>query len=100
MTPPHEPWNRLVAAARSAPAEARADHPPYGFATRVAALAFERVERPLWGLYERFSWRALGLAAGLAVASAVLNVAPALQAFNDDDLIVDDDPVALVFDLL
>lgn len=95
MNPAPDPWTRLVASARHAPVGERPIAVPYGFASRVVARAFGAAERPWWGLVEHLSWRALGLAAGLAIASAALNFAPALQAFQHD-LAVEQDPVALL----
>ena len=92
-------WQRLVASARRAPVEDGPVSAPPGFATRVVALAMERMaERPLLGLVESFSWRALGVAAGLAVASALVNFVPARQAFRSTTNI-EQDPVAIVLDL-
>ena len=45
---------------------------PYGFATRVAALAFAR-ERRFVSLIERFALRALGVACLLALVSVAAN---------------------------
>jgi hypothetical protein len=100
MNPSPDPWSRLVAAARRVPSAEQAEALPLGFATRVVALAWERPERALLGGLERFSWRALGLAGALAVASAAWSVAPVLQAFAEDDFILGEDPVALVFELM
>jgi len=92
-------WQRIVASARRVPVEDGHVSAPPGFATRVVALAMERMsERPLLGLVERFSWRALGVAAGLAVASALVNFVPARQAFKSTTTI-EQDPVAIVLDL-
>jgi hypothetical protein len=98
MNPTPDPWKDLVDAARRAPTDQRAIVMPYGFAARVVARAFERTERPWLGLFEHLSWRALGVAGGLALASVALNFVPAVQAF-EHDLIVEQDPVALVLEL-
>jgi hypothetical protein len=95
MNPAPDPWTRLIASARRAPAEEPLVSVPFGFPSRVVALAFSQPERPWVGLVEQFSWRALGLAAGLALASAALNLAPAVQAFQHD-LFIEQDPVALL----
>lgn len=93
------PWSRLVAAARRASAAGEQPSAPVGFATRVVAIAFQRADdRPLLGLFERFSWRALGMAGGLAAASVLFNFSPAVQAF-EHDFTAEHDPVALVLDL-
>jgi len=88
-------WQNLVAAARRAGDE-RATGAPYGFATRVAALALS--ERRSVGLLERFSWRALGVAALLAVVSVVANYSIP-NANADEDALLDESSVASVFDL-
>lgn len=100
MKTPHDDWDRLVAAARRAPAgDLRPVEAPVGFATRVVAQAFARTgEASLLGLLDRFSWRALAVAFGLAVASVGLNFASARQVFLPDTL-ADQDPVTVVLDL-
>lgn len=67
---PRHPWSRLAAAARRHVDE-RDTAAPYGFSTRVAALAWTEVRGPF--LLERFAFRALGLAALLALGSVALN---------------------------
>ena len=62
QTPPE--WQRLVAAARRR-IDDREVSAPYGFATRVAALALA-AERPVASLFERFSLRAMSVAALLS----------------------------------
>lgn len=99
MNHPTDFWQRLIAAARRAPADEGDLAMPLGFATRVVGLAFAaEAERPLFGLFERFSWRALGVALALAAVSAAANLAPALQALRAQPSI-EQDPVALVLDL-
>jgi hypothetical protein len=61
-------WSRLVTAARRVP-QSRDDSAPYGFATRVAAIAFAQ-ERAT-SLLDRFALRAVGLASLVALASVV-----------------------------
>ena len=66
-------WQRLIVAARQAPL-AGDDAAPYGFSTRVAALAMAAVERPsLRSSLNRFSWRALGFSLMLMIVSIVAN---------------------------
>ena len=60
-------WERLAAAARRAP-EDRDARAPFGFSTRVAALAM--AGRPTGSLVERFALRAMIVACGLARAVA------------------------------
>ncbi len=68
MNTPDNRWQRLAAAARQIRDE-RDTAAPAGFATRVAAHAFARVEQPFSAILARFSWRALGFAALLALVS-------------------------------
>lgn len=107
---PRHPWARLTAAARELPAAADMSA-PYGFATRVAAIAFAHENRVI-SLLERFSLRALGVASLLALFGVALNypalstsvVAPApVQAVHvapveEVELLAADDAVAVVLD--
>ena len=98
MTPPeHEQsWARRTAGARRAPRGPDAAA-PFGFSTRVAALAFA-AEGPMRSLLERFSLRAVGVASLLAVASVVVSY-PVLTAHPaDDELIALEDPVAMLLE--
>lgn len=101
MNADHPEWMRLVAAARRAPVDARDTAAPYGFATRVAALAMARpVERPFSALVERFAFRALALAGLLAAASVAANLPPVLRMLEEDSMAVQDPVVeVLAFDL-
>lgn len=95
---PQHPWSRLTAAARHA-SDPRDTAAPYGFATRVAALAMA-VERPMGSLFERLSWRALGVACLLAVASVAVNYSALTGARADEDLVIGgDEVVAELLDL-
>jgi hypothetical protein len=90
---PRHPWSRLVAAARQAPREGDASA-PYGFSTRVAALGLGTQGKV--SLYERFAWRALGLAALMAVGSIATNFS-AIGAEPATELVMEDyDPVAVL----
>lgn len=63
-------WQRLAAAARRAP-EDRDDTAPFGFATRVAALAFAGRSLPTTGmLLEKFALRGLLAACACSAAAA------------------------------
>jgi len=86
-------WQRLVTAARQAPVQGD-DVAPYGFSTRVAAMAMS-VERPtMQAIVNRLSWRALGVALMLMVASIAANYSSlAAVGEGDQDPI---DPVAEV----
>jgi hypothetical protein len=94
---PKHPWSRLVAAARRAPDE-RDPAAPYGFATRVAALAMTR-ERAVNSLLERFSLRALGIACLLAMVSVAANYSTLPGVVADQESVATDDPVAELVDL-
>jgi hypothetical protein len=86
MNTPDNRWSRLAAAARQIRAE-RDTAAPSGFATRVAAHAFAQVEQSFSALFVRFSWRALGFAALLALGSVAANYSAisALISSSDDD---------------
>ena len=89
-------WARLTAAARRAP-QAGKPAAPYGFSTRVAALAFANADRPARSLFERFALRAVGVASLLAVASVLANYsALSVEAAEDDYSVVGEDPVSLL----
>ncbi len=87
-----DPWMKLVAAARRAPAEEPAEL-PLGFATRVAAqgLAQRREPADLFGV---FALRALGVALAVLITSAAvgypLSSANAADNSSSDEL---EDPV-------
>lgn len=97
-TDPKHPWARLVAAARHVPDE-RDAHAPYGFATRVAALALapERETKSLW---ERLSLRALGIACLLALVSVAANYSAFANAVSEEENATAEDPVAEMIDLV
>lgn len=104
---PRGAWMRLTAAARQGD-EAPGTAAPYGFATRVAAIALAQEARVV-SVLERFAFRAVGVASLLALFSVVLNYevlspAPAAQvattaAFDESELMPTDDAVAIVLDL-
>jgi hypothetical protein len=97
MSPHEKSWQRLLEGARRA-------HPsgdesaPYGFSTRVAALAFEQVQpAPIFG---RVALRAAGVACLLALVAVGLNYSAITGAFEDDSVVAAaDDPVAEVVNL-
>jgi hypothetical protein len=68
---PHDPWSRLTRAARQI-RDDRDTSAPYGFSTRVAALALA-MERRGASVVDRLAWRALGVAGLVALFSVVLN---------------------------
>jgi hypothetical protein len=92
------PWSRLAAAARSAPDD-RDPSAPFGFSTRVAALALSNnPPRSSFSMvFERLSWRALGVACVLMLASVAVSY-PAIARTSDDEVTVRD-PVAEVLEL-
>ncbi len=92
----NQPWARLTAAARRAPLGGETAA-PYGFSTRVAALAFA-AERPIRSLFERFSIRAVAVAGLLAVLSVAANysaLVPVASAASEDELVAGVDPVSV-----
>lgn len=102
LNEPRHPWSRLTAAARTVQ-EARDESAPYGFATRVAALAFAQ-ERVVASLLERFAFRAVALSVLLALLSVALNygdlTAPTTSvAAVEEFSLPTHDAVAIVLDL-
>lgn len=95
---PNLSWNRLAAAARTAP-DSRDTSAPYGFATRVAALAMSQ-ERKVVSLFERFAVRALCAACLLAILSAVVSY-PAINntPTGSDEESVEDEPVTVMVEV-
>ena len=104
MNTPEKSWQRLVEAARRAPPPQPGDEAaPFGFATRVAALAFGPQQaarsRPI---FARLSLRAAAVAGLLAVAAVAANFTAIRGAFDDDPAAASassDDPVAEVVDM-
>jgi hypothetical protein len=90
-------WQRLAAAARKAPAPA--DEPaPFGFATRVAAQAFDPA-RAAPSAFGRLALRAAALACLFAVAAVGFNYSAIVGAFDDEPAAAGDDPIAEVVNL-
>lgn len=71
LNDPRHPWMRLNSAARTV-GDDREASVPYGFATRIAALALAQ-ERRMVSLLDRFAPRALGIACLLALGSVAVN---------------------------
>jgi hypothetical protein len=91
-------WRRLVAGARRAPA-ARDESAPFGFSTRVAALAFG-AERKSPSPFARLSLRAAAVACLLAVVAVAVNYSAIKGAFEDESAVAaNDDPVTEVVNL-
>jgi hypothetical protein len=98
VKPDDKSWEKLVAAARRAPAEADASA-PFGFATRVAALAFEQRQAPASN-FARMTLRAAAVAGVLAAVAVAVNFSAIKSAFDDDSAgAANDDPVAEVVDM-
>ena len=96
MNRKNQSWDKLVAVAR----QARDDRPetaPYGFATRVAALAMAGDIPEHANLFERWSWRAVAIAGMFAAVSVAANYT-ALTSSSDDDLLSEETSVAALFD--
>lgn len=98
MTPELTPWQRLVAAARRAEDD-RDTAAPYGFATRVVALAMAGDRVTTSALFERFSWRALSVAGLLALISVASNYSALASPPPEDDLFNDEVMVTELFDV-
>lgn len=96
MKPEDSGWQNLVSAARKVRDE-RDTSAPYGFSTRVVALAMASSPVATVSLFERFSWRALGLAGLLAIASAATSY-PLVASTSDEDILSNDTAVAALFD--
>ena len=99
LNDPQHPWPRLLAAARKSPDD-RDTAAPYGFATRVSALAFT-AQHGASSLFERFSLRALGVACLLTVATVAGNYSMVSNLFSGEETAVasSDDPVAELVDV-
>jgi hypothetical protein len=101
MNPADKSWQKLLAAARMAP-RAADEAAPFGFSTRVAALAFEQ-GRPQPSVFARLSLRAAAVACLLAVAAVAANYSAIKGAFDDESPLPSvasgDDPIAEVVDM-
>jgi hypothetical protein len=94
---PRDPWPRLVAAARQF-TDDRDTSAPYGFATRIAALALSS-ERRVASLFERFALRAVGVACLLAIASVAINYSAFTRsASNEEPVAAAEDPMSVLLD--
>ncbi len=92
-TPPANPWDRLVTAARRAPADTRDVSAPSGFATRVSALAFASKEPSFSAVFARYTPRALCACGFVMLLAVTLNLGSALKTFEGEATAIDD-PVA------
>lgn len=96
MKPDPKSWEKLVAAARRAPAGDEAA--PYGFSTRVAALAFEPAQ-PRGFDFARMALRAAAVAGVLAAVAVAANFKAITGVFDDYGTAATDDPIAEVVDM-
>ena len=87
-------WRQLTVAARQAPVTDEIAA-PYGFATRVAALAMREEPPAMRAVFGRFSVRALYLACLLTLASAAANYLAFTGTEDDEQALID--PVSEVF---
>lgn len=91
---PQHPWARLITAARTVKDD-RDTAAPYGFATRVSALAFAS-ERAATSLVERFALRAVGVAGLLALLSAAVNYSALSHTGSSEEGLIEEDPLSMV----
>ncbi|MEO7600545.1 MAG: hypothetical protein ABIV50_16550 [Opitutus sp.] len=90
-------WQKLVVAARQAHDE-RDETAPYGFSTRVAALALAmQSQASIASILDRFSWRALGIASVLAIGSVGVSYG-SWSTSTEEDLLSDEPVVSALFD--
>lgn len=103
LNSPRHPWARLASAARTV-RDDRATAAPFGFATRVAALALGQ-EPGMVSLFDVFAVRALWVAGLLAVFSVAMNYGELASRLGgagpgaDDSLLGANDAVAVVLAL-
>jgi len=83
MKTPATAWQRLVTAARHG-SDLGDDAAPFGFSTRVAALAMAAEHPSMRAMMNRLSWRALGLALMLMIFSIAANYS-SLSFSGDSD---------------
>lgn len=99
MNPKDQGWQSLLAAARRAKDD-RDVTAPYGFATRVAALAMTSQRAPARSVFDRLSWRVLGVAGALAILSVITSYRSIGTATaSDEDVLSNDAAVAALFDV-
>jgi hypothetical protein len=83
MKHPDQRWPRLTAAARSARDE-RDTAAPYGFATRVAALAMAMPSANPFAVFDRIAKRGLIAAAAFSVAAVAFGYSAWTGDHGDD----------------
>jgi hypothetical protein len=84
MKTPTTAWQRLVTAARHAPGTEDAGIAPFGFSTRVAALAMAIEPPTMRAMMNRLSWRALGVALMLMIFSIAANYSSLSQTSDNE----------------
>lgn len=90
-------WQKLAGLARQAPTAAD-EAAPFGFSTRVAALAMQGASiGNAWSLLEKFALRGLIAAGVLSVATAAYSFTSALTDHEDESVLTD--PVAELLDI-
>jgi hypothetical protein len=96
MSPSDKSLERLLAAARRAPTGD--ESAPFGFATRVAARAFDAPQRG--SLSARAALQALAVSGILAAIAVAANFNAIVTAFDDEPQVaVTEDPVAEVVNI-
>ena len=81
-------WRKLAALARQARDE-RGLAAPYGFATRVAALAATVPAASPWAPFERFALRGLLVAAAFGVGAIAFNYTTIMSEPGDEYAVTD-----------
>lgn len=95
-TPQDTRWQRLVESARQVP-DNRDTAAPFGFATRVAALAFSKPKASLAATLDRFSWKALILSC-ILMTLGIASSYSTLISVNDDES-TPQDPVSEIIEV-
>jgi len=94
--PSKDTWTKLTAAARQDGEKTDLGSAPYGFSTRVVALAFD-LPAGCNSLWERLAFRAVSLACLLALVSVAANFSlVTVEAGHSDSEPDDFDPVAVL----
>jgi hypothetical protein len=100
LNPADNSWQKLAAAARKAQAPAPSDEAaPFGFSTRVAALAFSQPPDRS-SAFATFSLKAAAFACVLALGSVAANYTAIKGAFDEPSQgATNDDPIGEVVDM-
>jgi len=87
-------WPRIAAAARAAiAADSRDLAAPYGFATRIAAIALGPQHAAAAPTLVNYAMRAFGVACLLAILLVSINLGTILRDIDDEAAILGDTPV-------